>query len=65
GRVIYGVDMKIVDGDGKELPWDGKAFGDLYVRGPWVIDHYFRNDNSPLVDGWFPTGDVATIDEEG
>jgi fatty-acyl-CoA synthase len=36
--VIYGVDMKIVDGDGKELPWDGKAFGDLYVRGPWVID---------------------------
>jgi fatty-acyl-CoA synthase len=63
--VIYGVDMKIVDGDGKELPWDGKAFGDLLVRGPWVIDHYFRNDNSPLVDGWFPTGDVATIDADG
>jgi len=65
GRVIYGVDMKIVDGEGQELPWDGKAFGDLLVRGPWVIDHYFRNDNNPLVDGWFPTGDVATIDEEG
>lgn len=65
GRVIYGVDMKIVDGEGQELPWDGKAFGDLLVRGPWVIDHYFRNDNSPLVDGWFPTGDVATIDEDG
>ncbi|MGO4761898.1 3-(methylthio)propionyl-CoA ligase [Cupriavidus sp. 2KB_3] len=65
GRVIFGVDMKIVDGEGAELPWDGKAFGDLYVRGPWVISTYFRNDNSPLVDGWFPTGDVATIDEEG
>ncbi|KAI3594570.1 3-methylmercaptopropionyl-CoA ligase of DmdB2 type [Cupriavidus sp. U2] len=65
GRVIYGVDMKIVDGEGQELPWDGKAFGDLLVRGPWVIDHYFRNDNNPLVDGWFPTGDVATIDEDG
>ncbi|WP_454763785.1 3-(methylthio)propionyl-CoA ligase [Cupriavidus campinensis] len=65
GRVIYGVDMKIVDGDGRELPWDGQAFGDLYVRGPWVISEYFRNGNSPLVDGWFPTGDVATIDEEG
>ncbi|MGO4278117.1 fatty-acyl-CoA synthase [Cupriavidus sp. OV038] len=65
GRVIYGVDMKIVDGEGAELPWDGKAFGDLYVRGPWVISTYFRNDNTPLVDGWFPTGDVATIDEEG
>ena len=65
GRVIYGVDMKIVDGEGQELPWDGKAFGDLLVRGPWVIDRYFRNEHSPLVDGWFPTGDVATIDEEG
>lgn len=65
GRVIYGVDMKIVDGEGQELPWDGKAFGDLLVRGPWVIDRYFRNDSNPLVDGWFPTGDVATIDEEG
>jgi len=65
GRVIYGVDMKIVDGEGQELPWDGKAFGDLLVRGPWVIDHYYRNDSNPLIDGWFPTGDVATIDEEG
>ncbi|MBY4897496.1 3-(methylthio)propionyl-CoA ligase [Cupriavidus sp. AU9028] len=65
GRVIYGVDMKIVDGEGKELPWDGKAFGDLLVRGPWIIDRYFRSDQSPLVDGWFPTGDVATIDAEG
>ncbi|MCY1509297.1 3-methylmercaptopropionyl-CoA ligase [compost metagenome] len=65
GRVIFGVDMKIVDGEGKELPWDGKAFGDLMVRGPWIIDQYYRNGSNPLVDGWFPTGDVATIDEDG
>jgi acyl-CoA synthetase (AMP-forming)/AMP-acid ligase II len=64
GHVIYGVDMKIVDADGNDLPWDGVAFGDLHVRGPWVIDRYFRKDDSPLVDGWFPTGDVATIDPD-
>ncbi|WP_280530544.1 3-(methylthio)propionyl-CoA ligase [Paraburkholderia sacchari] len=66
GRVIFGVDMKIVGDDGRELPWDGVAFGDLYVRGPWVIDRYFKQGNgTPLVDGWFPTGDVATIDPDG
>lgn len=65
GRVLYGVDMKIVDGEGRELPWDGKAFGDLLVRGPSVINRYFRSDASPLQDGWFPTGDVATIDPDG
>lgn len=65
GRVIYGVDMKIVDGEGMELPWDGKAFGDLMVRGPWIIERYYRNGTDPLVDGWFPTGDVATIDPDG
>ena len=65
GHVIYGVDMKIVGEDGRDLPWDGVTFGDLHVRGPWVIDGYFRNDASPLVDGWFPTGDVATIDSDG
>jgi 3-(methylthio)propionyl---CoA ligase len=65
GRVIFGVDMKIVGEDGRELPWDGVAFGDLHVRGPWVIDRYFRQEGGPLVDGWFPTGDVATIDPDG
>jgi acyl-CoA synthetase (AMP-forming)/AMP-acid ligase II len=64
GHAIYGVDMKIVGEDGRELPWDGVAFGDLHVRGPWVIDRYFHKDESPLVDGWFPTGDVATIDPD-
>lgn len=71
GRPIYGVDMKIVDGDGKDLPWDGKAFGDLLVRGPWILSEYFRGEGGdPLRDdangnGWFPTGDVATINADG
>jgi len=65
GPVIPGVDMKIVDGDGRELPWDGNTAGDLLVQGPWVVGSYYRNDVSPLQDGWFPTGDVATIDADG
>jgi fatty-acyl-CoA synthase len=66
GRAIFGVDMKTVDGDGNELPWDGKSSGDLYVRGPWVIREYFKGEGGdPLKGGWFPTGDVATIDPEG
>ncbi|MGB8338779.1 MAG: 3-(methylthio)propionyl-CoA ligase [Burkholderiales bacterium] len=66
GRPIYGVDMKIVDGDGKELPNDGIAFGDLLVKGPWIVKAYFKGEGgNPLSDGWFPTGDVATIDPDG
>ncbi len=71
GRAIYGVDMKIVGGDGRELPWDGKAYGDLLVRGPWILREYFKGEGGdPLVKdadghGWFPTGDVATIDPDG
>ena len=66
GRALYGVDMKIVDDAGAELPWDGKAYGDLLVKGPWVIAEYYKGEGgSPLVDGWFPTGDVATIDPDG
>ncbi|HEX7249408.1 MAG TPA: 3-(methylthio)propionyl-CoA ligase [Burkholderiales bacterium] len=71
GRVIFGVDMRIVGEDGKSLPQDGKAFGDLQVRGPWVIRGYFKGEGGdPLRAGehgekWFPTGDVATIDPEG
>jgi len=66
GRTIYGVEMKIVDGEGKELPRDGKAFGDLLVRGPWILKEYFKGaGGNPLRDGWFPTGDVATIDPDG
>jgi fatty-acyl-CoA synthase len=71
GRAIYGVDMKIVDGEGNDQPWDGKAYGDLLVRGPWVVASYFKGEGgNPLVKDaagkeWFPTGDVATIDADG
>ncbi|HEY4999084.1 MAG TPA: 3-(methylthio)propionyl-CoA ligase [Usitatibacter sp.] len=65
GRVVFGVDWKIVDAEGRELPWDGEAFGDLHVRGPWVVSGYYEVAQSPLVDGWFPTGDVATLDPDG
>ncbi|MEO7337856.1 MAG: 3-(methylthio)propionyl-CoA ligase, partial [Caldimonas sp.] len=71
GRAVYGVDMKIVGEDGAELPWDGKASGELMVRGPWIISRYFKDEGgNPLVKdahgvGWFPTGDVAAIDPEG
>ena len=66
GRPLYGVDMKIVDDAGKELPWDGKAFGDLLVRGPWITSEYHKGEGGKVLrDGWFPTGDVATIDPDG
>ncbi len=66
GRAIFGIDMKIVGDNGAELPWDGKAAGDLLVRGPWVVREYFKGEGGdPLVEGWFPTGDVATIDADG
>jgi 3-(methylthio)propionyl---CoA ligase len=66
GRCIFGIDMKIVDAQGKALPHDGKAAGDLLVKGPWVIAAYYKQESDhPLTDGWFPTGDVATIDADG
>ncbi len=65
GKVIYGIDMQITGDDGQALPWDGQASGNLVVRGPWVIRSYFKREGSPLQDGWFPTGDVATIDPDG
>jgi len=66
GRVIFGVDMKITDDEGAELPRDGRAFGNLLVRGPWICRQYFKGEGGdPLVDGWFPTGDVATLDADG
>jgi 3-(methylthio)propionyl---CoA ligase len=65
GRVVFGVDIRITDDDGQELPRNGKAAGNLMVRGPWVLDRYFKGEASPLQDGWFPTGDIATIDGDG
>ena len=67
GRILPGIDMKIVDGDGKELPWDGVAFGDLMVKGPWIASAYYGDEPDTALDpeGWFATGDVATIDPDG
>ena len=66
GRAVFGVDMKILGDTGQTLPWDGKTYGDLYVKGPWVVRGYYREEGgSPLVNGWFPTGDVGTIDADG
>ena len=66
GRAIYGVDMKVVDEDGSEIPFGSEKSGDLLVRGPWILREYFKGDGGDVLrDGWFPTGDVAKIDAEG
>ncbi|MFT5135566.1 MAG: acyl-CoA synthetase (AMP-forming)/AMP-acid ligase II [Arenicella sp.] len=66
GRPIFGVQMKIIDEQGNDLPWDGVAFGALLVKGPWVVKNYFKKEGQLLDDnGWFDTGDVATIDSDG
>ena len=69
GRTVCGVEMKIIDDDGNELPRDGEAFGEVAVRGPWVISAYYEDAEATrsqfTEDGWFLTGDVATLDAEG
>jgi fatty-acyl-CoA synthase len=69
GRAMAGIDLALVDALGVVQPWDGKSAGELLARGPWVIERYYRDEQSALreVDGvaWFPTGDVATIDGDG
>ena len=67
GRPIFGVDLKIVDGEGHEQPWNGEAVGEIKLRGPWICDGYYRLDASSAhdEDGWLSTGDVANIDAEG
>ncbi|MEC8572655.1 MAG: AMP-binding protein, partial [Pseudomonadota bacterium] len=66
GRPPYGVDLRIVDDEGTVLPRDGQAQGNLQIQGHWIIDQYFRADGSALTDdGWFDTGDVATLDQDG
>ena len=65
GCPVFGVDLRIVDDEGRVLPHDGKTFGRLMCRGPWIIERYYQAEDSALQDGWFDTGDVATIDEYG
>jgi fatty-acyl-CoA synthase len=67
GLPVPTVEIRICDEAGRELPWDGKAMGELEVRGPWIIGEYYNDERSPqsFHDGWFRTGDIATIDPEG
>ena len=67
GRVQFGLEIKVLDEDGKPVPRDGVAYGDLWVRGAWVTASYYRNEGGKVLDkdGWFPTGDVVTIDQYG
>ena len=68
GRGIFGCELRIVDDESHELPWDGVAYGALQVRGPWICSDYFKLEGSAgthTADGWFDTGDVATIDAQG
>ena len=67
GRGIYGVELRITDDEGNALPHDGKAFGHLMVRGPWIVSSYYRGEGGKILDadGYFDTGDVATIDADG
>ena len=64
GRPVFGVDLRIVDDEGNELPWDGKSFGDVQVRGSWITQSYYKAEEELTQDGWFDTGDVAFMDEE-
>jgi len=67
GLPLAGVEIRIVDAEGKELPWDGITMGELQTRGPWITSGYYNDPRSDqaFADGWFRTGDVATIDPEG
>ncbi|MNO78408.1 Long-chain-fatty-acid--CoA ligase [compost metagenome] len=67
GRALFGVSMKITDDEGNSLPRDGKAFGHLLVKGPWIASSYFQESGGTILDkdGWFDTGDIATIDADG
>jgi fatty-acyl-CoA synthase len=65
GKAVFGIDIKVVGEDGETLPRDGKSQGELLVRGQWIVSAYYKGGDSPLRDGWFPTGDIATIDSHG
>jgi acyl-CoA synthetase (AMP-forming)/AMP-acid ligase II len=65
GKSVFGVEIKVVDEHGATLPRDGISQGELMVRGPWIVREYYKSGASALIDGWFPTGDIATIDARG
>jgi 3-(methylthio)propionyl---CoA ligase len=65
GKSVFGIEIKVVDEHGAMLPRDGASQGELLVRGQWIATGYYKSEHSPLIDGWFPTGDIATIDPQG
>jgi fatty-acyl-CoA synthase len=65
GKSVFGIEIKVVDDTGATLPRDGTSQGELMVRGQWILERYFKGDASPLVDGWFPTGDIAVVAPDG
>jgi acyl-CoA synthetase (AMP-forming)/AMP-acid ligase II len=65
GKAVFGIEIKVVGEDGATLPRDGKSQGELMVRGQWIVSSYYKSETSPLKEGWFPTGDIATIDPNG
>jgi fatty-acyl-CoA synthase len=65
GKAVFGIEIKVVAEDGATLPRDGKSQGELLVRGQWIVSAYYKSETSPLKEGWFPTGDIATIDPNG
>ncbi|WP_204117365.1 long-chain-fatty-acid--CoA ligase [Paraburkholderia sp. C35] len=65
GHAVFGVELAIAGPDGKRLPHDGQSQGELLIRGPWIASGYLNHEAKPLIDGWFATGDVATIDASG
>ena len=65
GKSMFGIEIKVVDETGATLPRDGSSQGELLIRGQWVVSGYFKGESSPLQNGWFPTGDIASIDADG
>jgi fatty-acyl-CoA synthase len=65
GKSVFGIELKIIDDNGNSLPRDGSSQGELMVRGQWIVERYHKADKTALVDGWFPTGDIATISPDG
>ncbi|NOI22198.1 long-chain-fatty-acid--CoA ligase [Vibrio mediterranei] len=65
GRIVFGVDMRIEDWQGNQVPWDGHQFGSVKVRGPWIASGYYKQGESVDINGYFDTGDVASIDPDG
>ncbi len=66
GRVAIGVELRLIDGEGRVQPWDGQSVGEIELRGPWVTASYYRDDSTEKFhDGWLRTGDVGTVDPKG